>query len=299
MKEIDQQHLSVFVNEVIEYLEPKQGDIFVDGTLGLGGHAKEILSKIGIEGKLIGIDRDQEALKIAQERLKEFSDCCYFVHDNFRNIDKILNELKIEEVNGVVLDLGISSLQIDHQQRGFSFRFDAPLDMRMNKEDEQSAFDIVNTYSETEISALLKDYGEERWHRRIAKAIVEQRDKNPIDSTVQLTEIILKAIPKKRTREKIHPATRTFQALRIEVNDELGSISEILDKYLSYLKVGGRIAVISFHSLEDRIVKHKFKAAAQEKKLKLIVKKPLRPTEEEIQYNPRARSARLRIAERL
>ncbi len=298
MGEPETDHIPVLCKEVVEYLRPHDGGIFLDCTLGLGGHAQAILQAAGPESRLIGIDRDAQSLQMAEERLKPYLSQCVFVHEDFRNIDKILRRMQITEVDGILLDLGISSYQLNHPQRGFSFQEDGPLDMRMDQDSHISAFDLVNSLSEKEISSILKDYGEERWHNRIARYIIRQRSRHPIETTQELSGIVLKAMPPRKTWQRIHPATRTFQALRIAVNRELESLDILLDQCVDLLKAEGRIAVIAFHSLEDRIVKHKFRALAQSGKVKLVVKKPLRPGEEEGGRNPRARSARLRVAER-
>lgn len=291
-------HIPVMLNEVIEYLQPKPGHIIVDGTLGLGGHAEVIADIIGPQGQLIGIDRDAQALEQARENLKKYRDRCHFVHRDYRYMDKILETLNIQKVDGVLLDLGLSSFQLDNPERGFSFRNDGPLDMRMDQDSPLSAFDLVNSLSEKEISSILKEFGQERWHQRIARYVVHQRSQKPIETTKELSDIVLRAMPHGKKREKIHPATRTFQAVRIAVNRELEGLEEALDKCTDVLKIGARIAVIAFHSLEDRIVKQKFRSLAKCGNLNLVVKKPLRPGEGEAGVNPRARSARLRIAER-
>jgi len=236
---------------------------------------------------------------LAKERLSGCSPQCEFVHDDFRNIDRILDRAGIKAVDGILLDLGISSFQMDDAQRGFSLRGEGPLDMRMNQDSYISAYDLVNSLSEKEIAQILRDYGEERWHNRIARHLVEQRGRNPIATTKDLSDAVMRAIPHGRAWQKIHPATRTFQAFRIAVNRELESLEVALNKCLAYLKSGGRIVVISFHSLEDRIVKQKFRSSAQLGQVSLVVKKPVCPTEKEISENPRARSARLRVAEKI
>jgi len=299
MNEPQSDHVAVMLNEVIEYLNPQPGGVFVDGTLGMGGHAKAILERIGPNGRLVAMDRDYESLEKAKTTLSSFTKQCHFIRDNFRHIDRVLNELKISEVDGILLDLGISSFQLDQSQRGFSIRLDGPLDMRMDQNARISAFDLINSLSEKELSMVLKDFGQERWHNRIARSIVWERSKQPIDTTKGLCDLVMKAMPKHRTREKIHPATRTFQAFRIAVNRELEALEVVMDKCVDFLKTGGRVAVISFHSLEDKIVKERFKLLGKTGSIKVIVKKPLRPTEDEIVVNPRARSARLRIAERI
>ncbi|MBN1870726.1 MAG: 16S rRNA (cytosine(1402)-N(4))-methyltransferase RsmH [Candidatus Omnitrophica bacterium] len=292
-------HIPVMLNEVIKYLDPKPGNIVVDGTLGLGGHAEVILKLIGSKGRLIGIDRDAQALAMASKNLSAYQDQCDFIHENYSNIDKVLAKLNIRHVDRVLLDLGLSSFQLNDPQRGFSFRAEGPLDMRMDQDSYISAFDLVNSLSEREISTILKDFGQERWHHRIARYVVQSRLKKPIETTKELSDIVLRAMPRQSRREKIHPATRAFQAFRIAVNRELEGLEEALEKCLDALKVGGRIAVVAFHSLEDRVVKQKFRKWSQSGELDLIVKKPLRPSEGEARFNPRARSARLRIAERI
>lgn len=292
-------HIPVMLNEVIEYLRPERGNIVVDGTIGLGGHAEVLVKLIGPKGRLIGIDRDAQALALARENLSAYQGQCDLVHENYSNIDKVLAKLNIEEVDRILLDLGLSSFQLNDAQRGFSFRAEGPLDMRMDQDSYISAFDLVNSLSEKEISAILKDFGQERWHYRIARYVVQRRSEKPIETTKELSDIILRAMPRHSRREKIHPATRAFQAFRIAVNRELEGLEEALDKCFDVLKTGGRIGVIAFHSLEDRIVKQKFRSLAKSGEINLIVKKPLRPSEGEAKFNSRARSARLRIAERI
>lgn len=291
-------HIPVMLNEVTEYLRPKAGGIFVDGTVGLGGHAQAILSLIGPGGRLIGIDRDAQALAVARENLAAYGGQWDLIHGNYCHMDGILADLHVRKVDGVLLDLGLSSFQLDHPERGFSFRAEGPLDMRMDQDSYISAFDLVNSLSEQEISSILRDFGQERWHRRIARLVVQQRSKKPIETTTELSSLVLRAVPYRNRREKIHPATRTFLAFRIAVNRELEVLEAGLDKCIDALKEGGRIAVIAFHSLEDRIVKQKFRALAKAETLHLVVKKPLRPSAGESELNPRARSARLRVAER-
>ncbi len=295
-------HIPVMYREVLEYLRLPVDGCFVDGTVGLGGHSSLVAESLSENGRIIGIDRDEEALKIADEKLKGFKPQTTLVHDDFRNMDNVLDSLGIEKVDGVLLDLGISSFQLNNPQRGFSFQVDGPLDMRMDQSGWLSAYDLINSLSEREISMILRNYGEERFHNRIANYLVTHRTQHPIESTGELRDAVLKAMPHRYKhhykRQKIHPATRTFQAFRIAVNRELEALEIVLDKCIASLKVGGRLCVLSFHSLEDRIVKHHLRNAAKAKKIDLIVKKPLRPTDEEIKENPRARSARLRVAEK-
>lgn len=299
MKDFNQYHCPVFHDEVIEYFNPKAGQTYFDGTLGIGGHAESILKKLGNTGLYIGVDQDNQALALAKERLAEYLKYCRFVNDNYRNIERILKLLGVEALDVILLDLGVSSFQIDDERRGFSFRFDAPLDMRMNQSQGLTAFDIVNTYSCDEISEILKNYGEERFHKRIANRIVLERARQPIETTKQLAEIIIKSQPHALKRQRIHPATRSFQAIRIVVNDELAGLEELIRVGTRFLKSGGRLGIISFHSLEDRIVKSQFKDLVNQQVLKLIVKKPLVPKESELMNNSRARSAKFRIAERI
>lgn len=288
-------HIPVMCNELIQHLKLDKKGTVLDCTVGSGGHADVILREIGPQGRLIGLDQDDEALGIAKNRLKNFRNCI-LVQANFRNMDAVLTKLAIDKVDGMVFDLGLSSLQLGNSERGFSIKLDAPLDMRMDRTLRLSAFDLVNFLPEVSLSDILKKYGEERWHNRIARAIVRERKRSMIVTTGQLADLIRRVTPYRYT--KIHPATRTFQALRIAVNDELEALREGLNKCLNYIKSGARICVISFHSLEDRIVKNQFRQAAKEGKIKIITKKPIRPTEKEIFANPRARSARLRVAEK-
>lgn|SRR3989344_952570 len=292
-------HIPVMAKEVQEYLQLKMNNCVVDFTLGLAGHALLMAKATAPDGRLIGIDRDKASLEVARETLKEFSNRCEFVHDDYRNIDKILNTLGIREVDAMLLDLGISSYQLDNPQRGFSFSAEGPLDMRMDQDSYISAYDLINSLSEKEIALILRNFGEERWHNRIAHHLVEQRLRRPIASTKDLSEAVMRAIPSHFKREKIHPATRTFQAFRIAVNRELESLEIGLEKGVRYLKTGGRMCVIAFHSLEDRIVKQKFRSLAKEGYVRLLTKKPLRPSDEEVEQNSRARSARMRIIERI
>ena len=292
-------HIPVMTQEILTHLSLHSGDCIVDGTVGMGGHSEKMAAAIESEGCLIAIDRDSDSLTIAKERLKDFPCQRHFVQGDFRNTDTILNSLNISEIDGVLLDLGISSYQLEIPERGFSLRSQGPLDMRMDKNSYISAYDLVNSLSEHEISSILKNFGEERWHKRIAHYLVNERQKKPLESTQDLNNVVLKAIPYRYQHQRIHPATRTFQAFRIAVNRELESLEIFLDKCVSYLKKGARMCIISFHSLEDRIVKEKFKSLVNQEKLKVITKKPLRPSESEVSVNPRARSARLRVAERI
>jgi len=292
-------HKPIMRKEILEYLKIKQGDCILDATIGTGGHAEVILDAVGTKGRLIGIDRDLDSLLFAKNRLSKYSENFSLVHDDFRNLDKVLRDAKIKRVDGILFDLGISSFQLDNPERGFSFRFDSPLDMRMDRSSYISAYDLINYLSEEELSSILKTFGEERWHNRIAHVLVEERHKSPITSTGQLAQLVTKALPYRSQFMKIHPATRTFQAIRIAVNRELESLDEALDRSFEFIKPAGRICVIAFHSLEDRIVKRKFKLLFQEGIVNIITPKPVYPAESEIEDNPRSRSAKLRVAERL
>ena len=306
-------HVSVLLNECIDNLNTDPAGTYVDGTLGMGGHSEKIAEKL-TTGRLICIDRDASAIDYARERLKLFSDRITFVHANFADTVEVLDELGIEGVNGMLFDLGVSSPQLDETERGFSYTKDAPLDMRMDRSEGLTAYDIVNTWSEERLNRILWDYGEEKYARRISRAIINKREKKPIESTLELSDIIKSAMPSQALREKQHPAKRSFQAIRIAVNDELGAVAKMAETVPDKLLPGGRLCIISFHSLEDRIVKSAI--AAREngctcpreapictcgfvKTLKSVYRKPILPSEEEIENNPRARSAKLRVAERV
>jgi len=286
-------HLPVLLKETLGILLKTQGGIYVDCTVGIGGHTKAILQK-DPTAYVIGIDRDPYALKLAQENLKVFDGKYSLYQANFKDLDQVLKEEGIKEVDGFLFDLGVSMLQLK-SDRGFSFQRDEPLDMRMNPEDKKTAYHVVNTYSERELARIFREYGEERYAEKIAKAIVMQRVKKPIETTAQLVQVILSVIPYKHGR--IHPATKVFQALRIEVNQELTSLEVALEKTVPFLKKGGRLVVISFHSLEDRIVKNFFKKHAEI--FKVLTKKPIRPTIDEVRQNPASRSAKLRAGEKI
>jgi 16S rRNA (cytosine1402-N4)-methyltransferase len=280
-------------------LDLEAGAVVVDGTLGLGGHSAMIAAKIGVQGHLIGIDQDARAIALARLRLKDFKGRLDIVKSNFSKLDEVLKGLGVEAVDGILLDLGVSSLQLDDPQRGFSFRSDGPLDMRMDGDAGTTAEELVNELPEKELADLIFHYGEERFSRRIAQRIVTARAGQRIRTTGELADIVLRSLPRGYQRDKLHPATRTFQAIRIAVNRELEVLEEALVQAFKHLKIGGRIAVIAFHSLEDRIVKEKFRALAREGSAVLLTKKPLRPTESEAADNPRSRSARLRVLERI
>ena len=306
-------HISVLLNECLEGLNIKENGIYVDGTLGGAGHSSEILKRLSNEGRLIGIDQDTDALKAAKERLKNYSNVT-FVHSNFSSIENVLNNLNIDGVDGILMDLGVSSYQLDEGERGFSYMKDAPLDMRMNRENDFSAYNVVNEYSEEDLYRIIRDYGEEKFAKRIASFIVENRQEKNIETTLELVEIIKNAIPAKARREGTHPAKRTFQAIRIEVNSELSILNKTIEDGVEKLNKGGRMAIITFHSLEDRIVKNKFRDLAvscrcpkefpvcvcgEKAKVKIISRKAIEPTKEEVEINPRSRSAKLRVIEKL
>lgn len=306
-------HVSVLLNECLDALNIKEDGIYVDGTLGGAGHSSEILKRLSENGRLIGIDQDTDALKAAGLRLQNFNNVTY-VHNNFYNIKQILDDLDIEEVDGILMDLGVSSYQLDTGERGFSYMKDAPLDMRMNRENELSAYEVVNRYSEEELYRIIRDYGEEKFAKRVATFIVNAREEKDIETTLELVEIIKNAIPAKARREGPHPAKRTFQAIRIEVNSELSILNRAIEDGVSKLSKGGRMAIITFHSLEDRIVKNKFRDLAvscrcpkefpicvcgEKAKVKVISRKAIDPSKEEVEMNPRSRSAKLRVIEKI
>ena len=307
-------HVSVLREESIEGLRVTGSGIYVDGTLGGAGHSREICLRLNEGGRLIGIDQDEEAIENGKIKLASFGDKVTLVRDNFKNISAILDDLNIEKADGFLLDLGVSSRQLDEAERGFSYMQDAPLDMRMDQRQTKSAYEVVNTYPAAELERILRDYGEERWARRIAEFIVDARKETPIQTTGALVEIIKKAIPKKARETGPHPAKRSFQAIRIEVNGELTILEKAISDMVDRLNTGGRICVITFHSLEDRIVKQTFKTledpcicpkefpvcvCGRKPKIRIITKKPILPGTEELEGNPRARSAKLRIAERI
>lgn len=306
-------HISVLLNECIENLNIKPDGIYVDGTLGLGGHSEQIL-KCLTTGRLIGIDRDESAIARTGARLEQYADKMTLVHGNFCDVADILDELNISGVDGMLFDLGVSSPQLDESQRGFSYMNDAPLDMRMDNTSSLTAWNVVNEWPESELVRILRDYGEERFAKRIAGRVVERRSEKPIETTLELVDIIKSAMPAAALREKQHPAKRSFQAIRIAVNDELGAVEQMMRSAPDKLNKGGRLCVISFHSLEDRIVKTSI--AAREngctcpreapicicgfvQSLKSVYRKPIVPGEDELNYNPRARSAKLRVAEKV
>jgi 16S rRNA (cytosine1402-N4)-methyltransferase len=303
----------VLLNECIENLNIKPDGVYLDGTLGLGGHSYQIASRL-TTGRLICIDRDETAIERAGKRLAPFMDKITFVHGNFCDAATIIDSLGIPGVDGMLFDLGVSSPQLDEIERGFSYMGDAPLDMRMDSSDSLTAYEVVNTWSEDRLNRILWDYGEERYARRISRAILEHRANKPIETTLELVDIIKSAMPAAALREKQHPAKRTFQAIRIAVNDELGAISTMMETAPDKLNKGGRLCVISFHSLEDRIVKSGIAARENgctcpreapictcgfKQSLKSVSRKPILPSAQELEENPRSRSAKLRVAERV
>lgn len=293
-------HAPVLKKEVLQYLEPGPNQNFIDCTIGEGGYSIDILKLIKPEGRVLGIDWDQNQIENCKNNLGENLQRAILVPDNFSRLKAIVEKYKFYPVKGILLDLGMSSWHLEGTKRGFSFLRDEPLDMRYGKEaGDFSARDIVNKWKETEIEKILREYGQERFSQKIAKEIVKSRRRRSIETTFQLKELIKKAIPARFWRGRIHFATRTFQALRIAVNDELENIKKVLPQALDVLEPGGAAVVISFHSLEDRIVKNFFKESAKEKKLKILTKKPIIPSKEEINLNPRARSAKLRAAEKI
>lgn len=314
MEEIRFSHVSVLLHECIEALQIKPNGIYVDCTTGGGGHSLEIAKRLTDGGRLIAIDRDEDALRAAGKRLADFADRVTFVHSNYAMLQSVLADLGIPGVDGVLADLGVSSYQLDTAERGFSYMQDAPLDMRMDREQPLRAYDVVNTYSEEELRRILYDFGEEKFARNIAANIVKKRSERPIETTLELAELVKASMPKTAREGGHHPAKRTFQAIRIEVNSELSSIPPALDAAVHALNPGGRIAVITFHSLEDRLVKQKFAALSsgctcprefpvcvcgKKPVVRVITKKPVTAGEDELEVNPRSRSAKLRVAEKI
>lgn len=306
-------HKPVMLDECLDGLNIKENGIYVDGTLGGAGHSREIIKRINKDGVLIGIDQDMEAIKASGERLSAYENV-KLVHNNFKNIKNILEDLNINRVDGILLDLGVSSHQLDVAERGFSYMFDAPLDMRMNRESDFTALDVVNGYSKDELFRVISEYGEEKWASRISDFIVRERENGDILTTFELVDIIKAAIPASARREGPHPAKRTFQAIRIEVNGELKLLEKAVNDCIDVLKPNGRLCIITFHSLEDRIVKRMYKEnenpctcppdfpvciCNKKPRIKIITKKPMLSSEDELTTNPRARSAKLRIAEKI
>ena len=306
-------HKSVLLEECLEGLRIRPDGIYLDGTLGGAGHASEIVRRL-TTGRLIGVDRDTVALEAASQRLAPWADRVTLVHENFQEIASVLDRLGLDRIDGMLFDLGVSSPQLDDAERGFSYMADAPLDMRMNREDSLTAWDVVNTWDRAELKRILYEYGEERYAPQIAAAIERRRSERPIETTLELAEVIRGAMPPQALREKQHPAKRSFQAIRIAVNDELGAVSRVMEAAIPRLKPGGRLEVITFHSLEDRIVKSAMQQAARgctcppefpvcvcgkKPQIRIITRKPITSGPAELEENPRARSAKLRIAEKL
>ena len=306
-------HVSVLLDECLDGLNIKPDGIYVDGTLGGAGHSSQIAARL-TAGRLIGIDRDPIALEAAGKRLEPYKDRVTLVHNNFCEIAQVLKELQISGVDGILLDLGVSSPQLDEASRGFSYMADAPLDMRMNGQDVLTAYQVVNTWPQAELKRILYDYGEERYAPQIAGAICRRREQAPIATTLELVDVIRSAMPPAALREKQHPAKRSFQAIRIAVNDELGAVEKVMKDAIPCLNPGGRLAIITFHSLEDRIVKLGMAEAAKgctcppafpvcicgnKPKVRLVSRKPITASDEELEANPRSRSASLRIAEKI
>ena len=307
------EHKSVLLNETIEGLNIKPDGIYVDGTLGGGGHAYEVCRRLGEKGSIIGIDQDEAAIEAASVRLKDFGEKVTIVRSNYCDMKSKLHELGIDKVDGIVLDLGVSSYQLDTAERGFSYREDAPLDMRMDTRQKMTARDIVNDYTEADLYRVIRDYGEDKFAKNIAKHIVQARAMKPVETTAELSEIIRASIPMKFQKKSGHPAKRTFQAIRIELNRELDVLRDSLDDMIDLLNPGGRLCIITFHSLEDRIVKSSFRknenpcicpshfpvcVCGNVSKGKVITRKPILPSEEELTVNSRSKSAKLRIFER-
>ena len=305
-------HKSVLLNETIDGLNIKPDGIYVDGTIGGGGHAYEVCRRLGEKGSIVGIDQDAAAIEAASARLKDFGEKVTIVRSNYCDMKSKLHELGIDKVDGIVLDLGVSSYQLDTAERGFSYREDAPLDMRMDTRQKMTARDIVNDYTEADLYRVIRDYGEDKFAKNIAKHIVQARAVKPVETTAELSEIIRASIPMKFQKKSGHPAKRTFQAIRIELNRELDVLRDSLDDMIDLLNPGGRLCIITFHSLEDRIVKSAFRknenpctcppdfpvcVCGKKSKGSIITKKPILPSEEELEYNSRSKSAKLRIFE--
>lgn len=291
-------HQPVMGDEVLQYLNPQPGRVIVDGTVGTGGHSLLILPRLLPDGRLIALDRDAESLERAKARLAEFEPQVTCVHGNARDLPDILQRLGLSQVDGVLLDLGMSSVQLDCAERGLSFSREGPLDMRMDRTQELTAATLINESTAEELASLLETLGEERFAARIARCIVQERREHPIETTAQLARLIVQAVPPHARHGRIHPATRTFQALRTAVNDELGALQAFLERIDSLVSAGGRVVVLTYHSLEDRLVKRAFLQGRCEGRWVVLTKKPVRPSLEEVSRNPRARSAKLRAAER-
>lgn len=308
------QHVSVLLEETVEALQIKPDGIYVDGTLGGAGHARQICQRLNDKGRFVGIDQDEEAVAVSTERLKEYGEKVSIIKSNYAQMKQVLQDLGIEKVDGILLDLGVSSYQLDNAERGFSYMADAPLDMRMDKDQTVSAKDIVNTFPEAELARIIREYGEERYARNIARNIVKTRESRSIETTFQLVDIIRGSMPAKARNGKGHPAKRTFQAIRIECNHELEVLREALDDMVDLLNDQGRLCIITFHSLEDRIVKVSYRrnenpctcppdfpvcVCGKRSKGKVITKKPMLPSEREQEENSRSQSAKLRVFERI
>ena len=297
-------HRPVMVTELLQRLRPMAGGCYLDATVGEGGHAEAILEASAPTGRVVGFDRDPHVLAVARERLAGYGARCQLLHGDYREMEQRLSSLGVELFDGILIDLGLSSYQLNQPERGFSFRAVGPLDMRFDPSQGLTAADLVAECSEGELCRWLQDFGEERWARRIARAIVQQREREPLLTTPQLVSVIEHAVPPAARYGRIHPATRTFQALRIVVNRELDGLAEALARWAARLAPGGRLCVLTYHSLEDRIVKHQFRALAEAARtaggapLTVLTRRPLRPTPQEIESNPRARSAKLRVIER-
>jgi len=294
-------HIPVMLDEVIDYLKLQSGQLIVDATVGTGGHSLEILKRITPGGRLIAIDRDEDSLNVCRKALSDFSSNCEFIHANFVDLDQVLGRLGIDKIDGIVFDLGISTFQLRDAERGFSFQEEGPLDMRLDKGSYISAYDLLNNLNESEISNMLWSFGQERWHNRIAHLLIEERKTKPISTTRELADLVMRAIPYRYRRSyyRIHPATRTFQAVRIAVNRELEIIESAIKKAVAILRRQARICVISFHSLEDRAVKHTFRQLKADGLINIITPKPLTPASGEVEANPSSRSSKFRVAERI
>ena len=308
------QHVSVLYKPVLELLDVKPDGVYLDGTLGGGGHASGVCERLSKEGVFIGIDRDKDALEAAGKRLAPYSCSKFLVQSNYEDVKRVLQDLGILRVDGALLDLGVSSFQLDNPERGFSYMQDAPLDMRMNADDSLTAEEVVNEYSQQQLAKIIKEYGEEKWAARIAQFIAEARKERRIETTFELVDIIKRAVPAAARRDGPHPAKRTFQAIRIEVNDELGQLTRAVNDFIDILASGGRLAIISFHSLEDRIVKEAFQkrlnpctcppdfpvcVCGKKADVRKITRKPVEADSEELAANPRSRSAKLRVLEKM
>lgn len=307
-------HTSVLLKESIEYMRPIEDGVYIDATMGLGGHTRLLLESTNCSSRIIGFDVDEDAMSIARERLSDYKNNIHFMNKNFNEIDSVSTELNLSEIDGIIADLGMSSYQLEHSKRGFSFMRDEPLDMRMDPKLIITACEIVNKNSYEELSKLIKEYGEESFSRIISKSIIKSREQKPLQTSKELASLIFNAIPRRLHPKRIHPATKTFQALRIAVNNELENLKIFIEKAVKLLKTGGRLVIISFHSLEDRIVKNSFKylhsncicppdlpicKCEKESVLKIITKSPVTPGEEEMIENPRARSSKMRVAEKI